>query len=84
MAAITEWGNGAISYESLGQKNIELKMTFCEELEKIIGVIEGDMSRTKGFILLSFLRTLDFMKQKDMAITQVNDDTSTWILKLNI
>ena len=65
-------------------KNIELKMTFCEELEKIIGVIEGDMSRTKGFILLSFLRTLDFMKQKDMAITQVNDDTSTWILKLNI
>ena len=72
MAAIKEWGDGGpVSYESLTMKDLELKITFCEELEKIVGVIEGDMSRTKGFILLSFLRTLDYMKEKELQISQV-------------
>ena len=71
MVAVMEWGKGPIEYETLGQKNLELKLAFCDELEKIIEVIEGSMSRTKGFILLSCLRTLDFMKQKDIPIAQV-------------
>ena len=75
MAAVKEWGSDKhISYEALGQKELEQKITFCEELEKIVGNIEGEMSRTKGFILLSLLRTLDYMKGKGLVIPQVRID----------
>ena len=75
MAAVREWGSDKhVSYESLGQENLDLKITFCEELEKIVGIIEGEMSRTKGFILLSLLRTLDFMKGKGLKVSQVRVD----------
>ena len=58
-------------------KNLEKKLTFCEELEKNVEVLEGSLSRTKGFILLSFLRTLDFMKTSDIPISQVKLYIST-------
>ena len=58
-------------------KNLEKKLTFCEELEKNVEVLEGSLSRTKGFIILSFLRTLDFMKTSDIPISQVKLYIST-------
>ena len=62
-----------ISYASLGAKNLEKKLIFCEELEKNVEVLEGSMSRTKGFILLSFLKTLDFMKMSEIPISPVKN-----------
>lgn len=68
MVIVKDWGD-KINYASLGVKNLEKKLIFCEELEKNVEVLEGSMSRTKGFILLSFLKTLDFMKMSEIPIT---------------
>ena len=51
--------------------NIETKLSFCEDLEKIVDVLEGSLSRTKGFLIISYLKTLDFMKFKKIPINQV-------------
>ena len=66
---------------TLGQKELEQKITFCEELEKIVGNIEGEMSRTKGFILLSLLRTLDYMKGNGLVVLQVRIDIKLMRIK---
>ena len=82
MAAVKEWGSDKhISYEALGQKELEQKIIFCEELEKIVGNIEGEMSRTKGFILLSLLRTLDYMKGNGLVVPQVRIDIKLMRIK---
>ena len=73
MAAIKEWGTAVVPYDSLNQDTLEMKITFCEEVLKIVAMIEGDMSRTKGFVLQSLLETLDYMKQKEIHISQVRN-----------
>ena len=60
-----------IRYESLDTKHLWLKLECCEELEKTVNVLEGSMSRTKGFILKSLLDTLYFMKDNSIHIDQV-------------
>ena len=69
MAIVKEWGD-LISFESLTTKNLEMKLTFCEDLEKVMDVLEGSQSRTKGFIVISYLKTLDYMKRNNIAIGQ--------------
>ena len=49
-----------------------MKLSFCEELENSIEIIEGSLSRTKGFLIMNYLKTLDYMKQKGLPIGQVN------------
>ena len=61
-----------ISYESLDSKSLGIKLDCCEELEKVVNVLEGSMSRTKGFILKSLLDTLQYMKDNSIHIDQVN------------
>ena len=60
-----------IGYESLDTKSLGLKLDFCEEMDKIVSVLEGSMSRTKGFILKSLLDTLQYMKSNNIHIDQV-------------
>ena len=74
MAAIDEWGASAEGLEMLREDDLNLKLKFCEELTEIIEITEGSKSRTKGFIALAFLRTLDFMKGRKMVIAQVSYD----------
>lgn len=69
MAIVKEWGD-LISFESLTARNLEMKLTFCEDLEKVMDVLEGSQSRTKGFIVISYLKTLDYMKRNNIAIGQ--------------
>ena len=69
MAIVKEWGD-LVSFESLSTKNLEMKLTFCEDLEKVMEVLEGSQSRTKGFLVISFLKTLDYMKRNNIAIGQ--------------
>ena len=71
MAAIDEWGAGAEGLEMLSEDDLNLKLKFCEELTESIEITEGSKSRSKGFIALAFLRTLDFMKGRNMVIAQV-------------
>ena len=67
MSIIKEWGD-KIPFQSLSKENLEMKLLFCEELEKVVEVLEGSLSRTKGFINISYLKTLDFMKLNDIMI----------------
>lgn len=69
MAAIKEWGDTEVPLSLLNQEQLDLKLTFCDEMVKNAGLIEGDQSRTKAFVLLSALRTLDFMKAERMDIS---------------
>ena len=57
--------------------NIETKLLFCEDLEKIVDVLEGSQSRTKGFLIISYLKTLDFMKFTKIPINQVIKNSET-------
>ena len=60
-----------ICYESLDTKSLGLKLDCCEEMDKIVSVLEGSMSRTKGFILKSLLDTLQYMKSNNIHIDPV-------------
>ena len=60
-----------IPFHSLSQKNLELKLNFCEELESSTEIIEGSLSRTKGYLIMNYLKTLDYMKQRGFPIGQV-------------
>ena len=60
-----------ISYESLSSGHLELKLSFCEELERAVDVLEGSLSRTKGFIIISYLKTIEHLKTKNIAVNQV-------------
>ena len=62
-----------ICYESLDTKSLGLKLDCCEEMDKIVSVLEGSMSRTKGFILKSLLDTLQYMKSNNIHIDPVKE-----------
>ena len=49
-----------------------MKLSFCEELENSIEIIEGSLSRTKGFLIMNYLKTLDYMKQKGLPVGEVS------------
>lgn len=34
-------------------------------------VLEGSLSRTKGFIVISYLKTIEHLKTKNIAVNQV-------------
>ena len=86
MSAIKEWGGKVragegvgrnerwcfqIPHHSLNQKDLELKLSFCEELEGSIEIIEGSLSRTKGYLIMNYLKTLDYMKERGLPAGQV-------------
>jgi len=68
MAAVKEWGEDLVPHSSLSEHQLNLKLGFCDQLERDAGLIEGDMSRTKAFVTLSALRSLDYMKGKGFGI----------------
>ena len=55
----------------MNQKDLELKLSFCEELEGSIEIIEGSLSRTKGYLIMNYLKTLDYMKERGLPAGQV-------------